>query len=276
MSHSYIDPDTKSADLFLQHVLKPHKQKITAVSFSADGKYLATGSEDQTIFLFRINSQTTNHNGDPVVNFSKTTVTFSPIGFIVLNDPVASISFSPDNHKYVLDLEREEAFTNQFNEDDVKSSSGKNFMFVLSTGLAYTAMVPAVGKYNNTVSFELKAELFNVKKWELEIEEPDIAKVPSKSAEKSVEESVKTEGDGNKDVVTNPKPAQNLDDLPEARRLSITRRDHGLVLQHDSRIHSVIYLEGGYLILSFVNADGEGEIRAMKQGMPGKSRYVTT
>lgn len=259
-------------------MFKPHKLPITSIAFSPDGMHLATGSQDGTVFYFKIKYHASNHNGNPVVNFGKQTVSFSPIGFVSLSGPVKSVAFSPDNHQNAQDFERTESFTNQYT-DYGKPGTGRFSLILLEDGCLYSSIVPADGKYDNSVTFELGKDLLKLQKWNPHVNIPrstvatpalqSVQKTPS-SESKRTEDKSQLSADGNDAAAL----SQDIfeEDLPEEKRESITRRNHGLVLASESLITSFLYLEGGYLIASFVNLDGEGEIRALKVENPEISR----
>ncbi|XP_039256736.2 cilia- and flagella-associated protein 44-like isoform X2 [Styela clava] len=69
--------DEKS--LTLQQVLKPHTQEVTALAIHPDDRILATGSKDQTVFFFKLNS------------------VIEPIGFVSVPGPVSHLQWSPDS-----------------------------------------------------------------------------------------------------------------------------------------------------------------------------------
>ena len=274
--HSYISPGTTEADFLLHHVFKPHKKAITAISFSQDGSLMATGSEDQTIFFFRIKSQFTNHDGNPVINFSKQSVNIVPIGFIHLDSPIQTILFSPDNHENVEEFENSDRFNNFFT---IKNDSGRQILILTKNGVLQSAIVPNEGAFDNSVTFELPINSVNLTKWHLQVPEkviPNENEIVAKESNSAEANNNQETGNSDENKENNPdnKPTIKLEDLSEDELTEYNRKTHGLVVQNDSLITSILYLEGGYVLATFINADGDAELRSIKLSDPTQSKYV--
>ena len=87
----------------LQQVIKPHNGPITSVSYSPDGKYVATGGEDGLCFVMKCPDAS-----DP-------TGAYTPIGFVSSEDeaPVTSVSWREDSSALLY------SYTNTMVEMDV-------------------------------------------------------------------------------------------------------------------------------------------------------------
>lgn len=59
-----------------------HSQAATALSVSEDGGMLASGGEDRTVFLFRV---------EPQGQFAR----LAPVGFVQISDTVTFLTFKP-------------------------------------------------------------------------------------------------------------------------------------------------------------------------------------
>ena len=263
-SHSFVDSKTTTADWTLQRVLKPHKKAITSIAFSPDGSYLATGSEDNTIFFFRIKYQIFSHKGNPVVNFSPDSVNITPIGFVNFEKGIKTISFSPDNHENMTDFENDETFTNRMIEGG-KKSPGRYALVLFKNGSLLSLAVPGDDKYDNSVSFELNKSLLKIEPW--------TPKIPVDFQTTAVP-AIESDNQGQDSTEATKESDANLEELTEGQRISYARKHRGLALTAESPVTSAIYLEGGYSLMSFVNADGEGEIRSFKVGNPEMSKLL--
>uniref|UniRef100_A0A3Q0QZ71 Uncharacterized protein n=1 Tax=Amphilophus citrinellus TaxID=61819 RepID=A0A3Q0QZ71_AMPCI len=69
------------AMLSLRQAFKPHNAAVTAVAFEQNGKILATGSADCTVFFFTVGGK------------------YNPIGFIHVPGPVQALEWSPGSHR---------------------------------------------------------------------------------------------------------------------------------------------------------------------------------
>ena len=272
LTHSYIDSDSTSARIDIEHVIKPHSKGVTAIAFSPDGSFMATGSHDQTIFLFKIKYEIITHNGHPVLNFSRKTVGFIPIGFLNMGSSIDAISFSPDNHRNVNELEKNERFSRQYS-DYSKLDTGRKMLMLLNNGGIYSANIFFDAKYDNSVTFELNTADFNVQRWNPKI---DVALQPGTEAS-LVLGTAETNSGADESQENQPAEkvlAVKIEDLPEDIRESVIRRKNGLSFSADSNFTNVMYLEGGYFLGSLVNSFGEGELRVFKLESPELSRLL--
>ncbi|KAJ3128012.1 Cilia- and flagella-associated protein 44 [Nowakowskiella sp. JEL0407] len=141
VTHSPIRTGNPTPPTFyLQYVFKPHNNKpITSISISADGKFLATSSPDNTVFLFKI--EVAKANPDPqnayevsaaleaeekkraYFDFYRDTVKISPIGFFSVDFPVVNVLFSPDNHANVAEFEG--GSETESNKDDLEEEENQ-------------------------------------------------------------------------------------------------------------------------------------------------------
>lgn len=210
-------------------------------------------------FLFKIKYDIITHNGDPVVNFNQKTVSFLSLGFITMDSMIQTISFSPDNHRNVDELEKNERFSRHYGFSKV--DSGTKFVVLLKNGILYTAIVSFDQKYDNSLTYELNKTDLNIQEWRPTIKvAPQEVAVASENAETGEEVTAAVE--------------VKLEDLPEDQRESVVRRRNGLSLTTDTIFKNVVYLEGGYLIASLANSTGEGEIRVFKIENTEVSRLI--
>ena len=243
--------------------MKPHTSSVSTIAFSPNGNFMATGSHDHTFFLFKLKCDITTHNGDPVVNFNRKSVSFLPLGFVTMDSIIQTISFSPDNHRNVDELEKNERFSRQY-VDYSKLDTGSHFLILLKNGGVYKATVSFEGKYDNSLTFELNKSDVNLHQWQ-----PSIKIAPSMDV-KACEEGREAEENDEKEPILELK----LADMTEDQRESVVRRSHGLCLTTDSNFTNIVYLEGGYMLASLVNSDGEGEVRTFKLEKPEVSRLL--
>ncbi|KAK3588814.1 hypothetical protein CHS0354_028462 [Potamilus streckersoni] len=75
---SVVKKGKQDCDLELIQAFKPHNKKVTSLAIDARGDYLASGSEDGTIFFMKIGK------------------TYEPIGFLEMPASVHQIQWSPD------------------------------------------------------------------------------------------------------------------------------------------------------------------------------------
>ncbi|KAM3873982.1 cilia- and flagella-associated protein 44 [Diretmus argenteus] len=68
------------ADLRLKQAFKPHNAPVTVIAYKHNGKILATGSSDCTVFFFTVGEK------------------YDPIGFIAVPGPVQGLEWSPQSH----------------------------------------------------------------------------------------------------------------------------------------------------------------------------------
>jgi WD40 repeat protein len=267
LTHSYIDSDTLQANVGLELAIKPHTSGVSTIAFSPNGNFMATGSQDHTVFLFKLKCDVTTHNGDPGVNFNHKSVSFTPLGFITMDSIIQTISFSPDNHRNVDELEKNERFSRQY-VDYSKLDTGSNFLILLKNGHVYRGTVSYDGKYDTSLTFELNKADLNIQKWipSIKIAPTPIALENSKSGE--------AENDGKENEGKDIAVEMKLEDMTEDQRESVTRRKHGLCLTADANFTNIMYLEGGYLLASLINSDGEGEVRVFKLENPEVSRLL--
>ncbi|XP_052596738.1 cilia- and flagella-associated protein 44 isoform X3 [Peromyscus californicus insignis] len=68
------------AELHMKYVFKPHTAEVTALAYERDGEILATGSKDNTVFLFEVEKD------------------YKPIGYFNTPGPVCQLMWSPASH----------------------------------------------------------------------------------------------------------------------------------------------------------------------------------
>uniref|UniRef100_A0A8C5M7X7 Cilia- and flagella-associated protein 44 n=1 Tax=Leptobrachium leishanense TaxID=445787 RepID=A0A8C5M7X7_9ANUR len=72
---------TQDAEIILKQAFKPHSAAVTALAYERNGEILATGSEDNTVFVFAVGEK------------------YEPIGFVGVPGPVVELHWSPSSHE---------------------------------------------------------------------------------------------------------------------------------------------------------------------------------
>ncbi|KAI8820502.1 uncharacterized protein EV422DRAFT_496817 [Fimicolochytrium jonesii] len=276
VSHTPLSSGIDPPEFTLQYVFKPHKAPITSIGVSADGTYLATTASDCTAFFFKIDLPP--DDDENIVGFSNTTAKIHPIGFITFASIPSKISFSPDNHLNIDEIEPVDDA--RLEEDEMlgeelalsKEIKGKRAFVVLENGELLSITVPARETVDNSVSYELNSDIFRITRWVLDVPPPPRPAKPQPKEGSSEETSSETPAAGREDPEQEPEKTQ--DTVKPGRMTSALRKAHGLVVENASPITNVLYLEGGYFLISLLNKDGEFEIRACKYGTPKQSRLV--
>ncbi|KAJ3045334.1 hypothetical protein HDV00_010203 [Rhizophlyctis rosea] len=275
VSHTPIALGGGTCSFHLHYVLKPHKARITAIAVSSDATYLATASEDRTMFFFKINATLPAAMGEqqPPMIFNRTNVQIIPIGFVTMDSPVESISFSPDNHLNIDEIEpagddeEEKGKDEEQVEEDI--GDGKRAFVTLKDGRLMAMIIPSAEQVDNTLSFELPEGSVKATRWTLDVPEPK----PTAPAPAPASGAAEGEGGaGAPASETSPEPPAEQTPKVEQRGTSAARKARGLVIESGSPITRALYLEGGYFLVALLNKDGEAEIRACKFGNPKMSR----
>ncbi|TPX71174.1 hypothetical protein SpCBS45565_g01378 [Spizellomyces sp. 'palustris'] len=281
ISHTPLNAGGGNIAFDLQYVFKPHNGPISSIGISADGTWLATTSTDKTVFFFKINAEMppmVNEEQPPVI-FSPTFVEIIPIGFLPVETAPTKLSFSPDNHLNIDEIEPVE--DDGFNDHEIKGDGdvrdeeieGKRAFMILETGELLSMIVPLPEAVDNSLTFELKSEQLQIKRWTLSV--PAAAPTPAATAAaKEAQANGGTDADQDTSAETKrvetPEEPQNI----SGRLTSAARKQHGLVIEDESPITNVMYLEGGYFLIALQNKYREYEIRACKYGTPKQSRLV--
>ncbi|KAJ3086753.1 Cilia- and flagella-associated protein 44 [Quaeritorhiza haematococci] len=227
--------------------------------------------------------------------FSRKNVKIIPLGFIQLESSIVSISFSPDNHSNVDIIEPDENQAQGPEEDNGISkagdehkgeapnieSNGKFTFVVLESGELMSLVVPPFGTVDTSLTFELPPEAINMERWQLDIPPPsekdstssnEAATGADAAQSGKVEDGAGTKRDSTASQA-NKQPGKT-DSKSGERQTSALRKARGLAITPESSINRVLYLEGGYFVISLTNKAGEGEIRACKYGFPQMSRLL--
>lgn len=270
------DDDIEFPDPALQYVFKPHTSAITSIRFSLDCNYMATTSDDSTVFFFYISHSFSNKPEvvgsseirDPPPPFARNTVKFHPMGFITLDQPATSLSFSPDNHINVGSIEKdlhesEDISTRRLVDKEEKAANEvEGIRMLISTGSnnLITLVFPPFGLIDNSASYELNKSLLNLSSWKMKIPERKIVvqskHIDAKKKEQSQTNLIGGSEDGEKS---------------EAVEAPI-KKEPVIEIDDNSTFNQVMYLEGGYFLASITNQKGETEVRSCKFDSPDKSR----
>ncbi|KAJ1551769.1 Cilia- and flagella-associated protein 44, partial [Nowakowskiella sp. JEL0078] len=320
ITHTPITNPINKTQFYLQFVFKPHTKAITSVTVSPDGKLLCTTSSDNKIFFFKVSiAQPSPLSENPYEisaamekeelsrafhEFGRDTVEIIPIGFVELDlgekdlKEVKYISFSPDNHLNVSEMENasetskdEEDGKNDYDkeeeededdnelvedgldEENVEINFGRKCLIVLKTGELISMVIPDIDQINTTLSFKIPTDLLKIKLWKFNFSKPTnslLEKIEVNSEEKKNNEE-KNESDTKLEAAAS-KPEDNL--YEPDRMITALRKARGLAIKEDCPVTNVYYLDGGYFVMSLINKSGDAEIRACKIESPEKSRLL--
>ncbi|KAJ3297198.1 Cilia- and flagella-associated protein 44 [Borealophlyctis nickersoniae] len=215
-----------------------------------------------------------------------------------MQSPVVGVSFSPDNHVNVEDIEpRGEDDDDGGGEteggDEGKEPGeeeggvdGKRAFVCLRDGTLVSVVVPAPDVVDNGLTYEIPVGVVGMRRWMLDVPEPKVVVKKSVAGEGGAAAGAQPDGGQQPptDSTTADGGAAGSDapavdtigkkDDTGGRINSAVRKARGLVIRGDSPVNRVLYLEGGYFLLALTNKDGEGEIRACKFGTPNQSRLL--
>ncbi len=259
----------------LQYVFKPHTSAITSIHFSSDCNYMATTSEDGSVFFFHISHSYSdkpevvgsNEVLAPPPPFARNTVKFRPMGFISLDKPATSLTFSPDNHNNTDLIERE---LHESEDESSRRLAGSNsekeggkgniegIRILISTGSnnLTSLILPPFSSIDNSVSFELNKSLLQLSSWKMKIPERKIvSQAKTDAKKKELSQSNLNDGDAEKAETEAP-----------------VKKEPVLEIDDNSCFDQVLYLYGGYFLVSMTNQKGETEVRSCKFNSPEKSR----
>ncbi|KAJ3102122.1 Cilia- and flagella-associated protein 44 [Phlyctochytrium planicorne] len=280
ISHTPISLSGSIGDFTLHFVFKPHRHPITAISISQDGTYMATASSDKTVFFFRIEtvapkSDFSDGDAPPPVIFSRRNILIRPLGFLEFKSPVVSLTFSPDNHMNISEIEPKEKNSREKEgedsyEDELEEIEGKRTLIVTKDGEIFSLIAPSLAQVDTRSSFQLSPRALHLKSWTLDVPPPKAT--PAAGTAKATEESKETK-DSQEKKLENKKDSEDSK-KNQTRMTSALRRARGLVITSKSPATAVMYLEGGYFLLALTNTYGEGEIRSCKFGLPSASRLI--
>ncbi|KAJ3210900.1 Cilia- and flagella-associated protein 44 [Dinochytrium kinnereticum] len=240
ISHTPISLSGTIGDFTLHYVFKPHRQAITSISISQDGTYMATASVDKTVFFFKIDTliesiQDSESDAPPPVIFSRKNISIKPIGFLELNSHAVSISFSPDNHLNINEIEPQEKpkdgdkrdSGDDGSDDGVEDIEGKRALLVTKEGEILSMIVPSLSAVETKSTFQLTASSLQLKSWILEVPPPKAA-----AEKKETESKDEVEEGGKRDEAkTEGKADGKKEEKDKKSRLtSALRRQRGLVI----------------------------------------------
>ncbi|KAJ3028476.1 hypothetical protein HK097_005950, partial [Rhizophlyctis rosea] len=276
LSHTPPTLSPTSVSFHLHHIFKPHKSPITTISISPDCTTLATASLDRTLFLFKITATPPPPLGDhqPPLIFNSTNIQITPVGFVQMESPVVCVSFSPDNHlgveeiEPVGDEEGDEAGGEGGKEGDEEDlGDAKRCFVVLENGKLVNLIVPPPETVDNSLTYEFPEGAVKMARWTLDVPVPKPA-----TPAKVITEGGEQQEEGKEDE--GGKVEEKKEEKKEERGTSAARKARGLVIENESPVTRVVYLEGGYFLIAVVNGDGESEVRACKFGKPDMSRLL--
>lgn len=249
---SYEKPSAKEViqPFKLQFVFKPHQHPVTCIEFNEEGDRMATIDSSGCIFFFEITRITDKTDDEGPRDFSRRDFAFTPIGFVQMDSPVTSFSFSPDNHRHVgviEDPDDEYSFQNTG-----ESESGNRILVTMSTGELLSMKLLSPREFDNRLSYELSQKVLSVSPWSLNNFEETVtdSQQPQEKLEKSIEDSE----DG---------------DATEANAVAIESIDRSRYF-----FRMVKYLEGGYFVAVFSTSAGDSQVRICKHENPSASRFV--
>ncbi|KAL5033039.1 hypothetical protein BDV3_000061 [Batrachochytrium dendrobatidis] len=291
-----------SFGIILQHVFKPHCAAITCISVSKDGSLIATGSNDKSVFLFRVDKTAKNNQEIP---YSRSSVKITPLGVLSLPDQVVKVQIAPD---YELDKEKFKfsASTDIF-PNDKKLIVGNRLFVLLENGSLYSAFLSSNEVIDTSVTFEIAPAQIWLKKWTVILPEIPVSNALQNTTD-DIKQALGKHPASNPQVLA-PNTISSLDiqgqkkmtteqasnGLPLLQEQGIsadqshhaatsnsktdqpalcTKESRGLIINSESLITAIHYAENGYFLMGIINTDGEAEVRLCHVLMPAQSRLL--
>ena len=253
VKHSSVNAG--QVNFILLHAFKPHSQPLTFVSLSPDGRFLITGSEDTSIFLFRILPRGQQESPDVIQN-QTLAYCVRPLGFLKLSAVPVSMTWSP------LDTDRS-------NSGDLKMKTRRKFLLVLRNGSLFEATTPSLDDLDNEISFQLQHKELGLKEFAFDLTD-DIARAEAfgeAACRALAEEAAKKEEEGFGD------PNMPASAFLEKDRYKITfKRKGGL----GGGFHGMaaFFFDKDHFLLSVETESGQGQLRVCNINNGKISRYV--
>ena len=233
---------------------KPHSKPITAITVSPDGRFIVTGSSDNTQFIFRVIPKGESR-GDLIVN-PGTTYSIQPLGFLALPGAPTSFSWVP--------LDSDNSARN-----DLKTRARRKYLVILKEGQVFECTTPDVDDLDTELSFELKPREVGLKEFSFNLTD-DIAKAEaiSEAAWRAlVEEENKNVAEG--------KPTPGAESNPllqkDAWKVNFSRKGG---LNGGYNALNVLFFDHDHVLLSVETEKGDGELRICNITNPKISRLV--
>lgn len=254
VTHDKLSSASSARPFTLEYVFKPHSTPIVKIEFSEEGRRMATIDSEGLIFFFEITSIKDKDPEDSAAEiFSRENFVFTPIGFLRLDQPVTSFSFSPDNHLRVDAIEDPE---NEYSHQNKgPEENGHRILATLQDGSLISMILFSPREFDNTYSFEIPQEKMGIEHWNFVV--PDIV-IPQAVSNENVAEEERSE------EVSESFASQESMHLDE------------LAITSDSEFKMIKYLEGGYFLAVVINNRNESEVRVCKFGLHDSSRLVFT
>jgi WD40 repeat protein len=252
VTYEKLKTTTLGKPFTLEYVFKPHNYPVVMIEFSEEGRRMATIDSEGLIFFFEITEINDRDPEDTTPQtFSRNNFVFQPIGFLRLDQPVTSFSFSPDNHLRVDAIEDPE---NEYsNQNRGREENGHRILATLQDGSLLSMILFSPREFDNTFSFEIPAEKMSKSKWNFAVPEIEVRKVIN-------HENSDEEGEGEGEV------------SPSMESLNLD----ALAITADSEFKMIRYLEGGYFLAVVINNRGQSEVRVCKYGSHDVSRLIFT
>ena len=263
----------------LQNVFKPHKAAVHTIAVSSDGKMIATGSEDNSVFFFSLSSK--RNSEDQILPYSRSSTKITPLGFLSLPSPVTKVTVAPDDELY-KDKHKDEA-----GKGILKSEGniilGKRFIILTKDGAMYTALAVPNETVDNSVTFEIPPDKFRLRQWNLSVPEKVPEGPPGNNTNNTEVKTENTEqkpsedsNESNPAEAREPRKGNDANEAPLERTQSMIRRSAGLRITASSPFTSALYFRNGYFLASVTNEDEESELRLCHLLMPSKSKLLYT
>jgi WD40 repeat protein len=228
--------------MVLQFVYKPHQKRVTTFAFSKNGDIFATGSEDHTVFVFKIYKEKQSVDGI-LLPFNRSSVSITPLGFIKLESKVKYISFSESESSAKI-------HSSDSSEKDMKLYT---LYITLDNGNLFTANIHD-RKFSTSTTYEIPHSEVDLVRFKFSIPEKVIVT-------KKVEEV-----EGSK---TNLAQSAEL-----CKSLNSIRKKNGLVITAESPIKFVFGLQDGFFLCIMKNLSDEDEIRICHIRKPAFSQLL--
>ncbi|KAH6585557.1 hypothetical protein BASA50_001166 [Batrachochytrium salamandrivorans] len=288
-------------NMVLQHVFKPHREAVSTIAISSDGKLIVTGSKDKSIFLFQVTSSGVQGQATP---YSRSTVKVAAIGGLTLPGAVDKVEIAPDK-ELLREHHKDDPESTLFPKDG-NTIVGKRLLILLTDGSLYSAILTPTMTVDSLITFELSAVQMQLTQWKLIAPNvPVLAKEvkagptgPTQpnsvsTATQVINETIPPSSNGQPNLNSNDGPTSHITQsgTPQSSQLEqhkqpaaqnvkpnganlVLYKSRGIATRDESSITAINYLQEGYFIMSIMNTDGEAELRLCHILIPTQSRLL--
>jgi hypothetical protein len=240
----------------LVYAFKPHSQALTFLSVSPDGRFLITGSEDTSIFLFRILPKGQDSSTTDAIQNQTLTYCIRPMGFLGLTGVPLSVAWSPSD-------------TDRNNTGDLKMKTKRRLVMVLRNGSLLEATTPSMDDLDNEMSYQLQPKELNLKEFAFDLTD-DITRaeaIGEAACRALAEEAAKKEEEGFGD----PNMPSSAYFDKERWKIFFIRKGG---LGGGFLAVAAYFFDKDLCLLSVEAENGEGQLRVCNINNPKMSRLV--